>query len=99
MQSLIRCELVRCKSATPEALSTESHVPIAEVLCHEILHKSPSTCEVVTIVSTIDLGNEGVEAGENPTIQLGAFSYWYRLTLPIEVIYVGIEGKKGISIV
>ena len=103
VQCVVCCLLVGIHLATPETLAVQSNIPVAQVVLHEVRDSATRFRWLVCLVCGGHLFDEGVEARENPFVDLGeAIGYW-RLAIGerrgIPSIHVGIEGEEAIGVV
>ena len=99
VERLISRELVLAHLLAPEALAVETHVPAAQVVVDERVYQTYGACRVKILHLCGCILDEGVQARENPAVNLWAFLEWHLSSLSIETIYISIEGEEAVGII
>ena len=55
----------------PETLAIQSHIPVRQVVVHELVDEATCTRRVVVLQLDIDFLDERIDARENPTVDFG----------------------------
>ena len=72
MEGLIGGQFVIIHLSTPETFPVKTDIPVAQVVTDEILDHPAGQGDVVVLISCLDLFLEGVEQGDDPSVNFGS---------------------------
>src|SRR5215204_4030281 len=99
IQGLVGSDLVGLVLPFPEPAAAKAHIPIAEVFIHEVLDQAAGLRRLIVVKSSLRLFNQGMQARQDPAVNLGPL-FQRDISLPeCKSIHVGIKGKELIRII
>ena len=99
IERLVGCRFVSRGLSAPEPFAIEAHVPVAQLLVHEVLNSASGAGWLVVLVGIFNLNNEAVEERQYPAVDFGALLHRHLGLLVIEPIHIGVEGKERVGVV
>ena len=94
IESLISSQLVLRHVCAPETFAVKTNVPVAEVVVHEVDDETTGACRVVAFHLLCNILHESVEHREHPTVNLRTLCHRNKLSISIELVYVGIAAEE-----
>ena len=99
IEGLISTKLVLAHLLTPEALTVQTDVPVAQVVVDEGVDETAGTRRVVAVELCLHALDEGVQTGEDPAVDLRALAEGHLLGCRVEVVDIGVEGEEAVRII
>ena len=99
VERLVGGQLVLGHSAAPETLAVQTHVPVREVLAHELLDGAGGRRRVVVLERLGHVLDQRVEQRDNPAVDFRTALDGHLLLAAGEAVDVGVEGEEGVGVV
>ena len=93
-QSLISRQFVVVHLAAPETLAVEAHIPVAQVVAHEIRDGACSLCRLIVVEVGRHFLNQRVEQRYDPAVDFRAFLHRNLFRGIVKSVDVGIKSEE-----
>ena len=94
IEGLVGRELVCIHSTAPESLSSESHIPVAEMVAYEILDQTSCRSDIIILVCSHNILHKGVEQRDHPSVDLRTLAHRHLFSLRIKSVDIRIKSEE-----
>ena len=95
IQRLVCCELVMVHFPAPESLPVQAHIPVAEMVAHKILDKTPGCGDVIILICIPDTLDKRIQQRNDPSVNLRPLIHRDIITRGrVESVHISIEGEE-----
>ena len=94
IEGLVSAELILIHASAPETLTSETDVPVAEIVAHELLDETAGESDVIIFVCSLHVLDQGVHQRDDPAVDLRPFSIRYCRGREVELVHVRIKREE-----
>ena len=97
-QYLVKClicsEFVLIVRTAPETLPVQTHVPVADMVAHEVLNHTAGRSHIVILVSGLHVLYQCIEQGDDPPVDFRTTFIRNRRSIDIELVHIRVKCEE-----